>query len=111
MNSEKDQFKLLTIRLKVKEYERLKERFANTTCRSLNRYARNVLSNAPVKVFFRNKSFDEFVEEAILLRKEMQLIREHLPFTKDSENRLVELHLEIKESINKLADYVSKYKT
>lgn len=52
----------LNIRLSQHEWDKVHKLSANSTCRSVSDYARKVLSEKPVKVFYRNQSFDEFEE-------------------------------------------------
>jgi chromatin segregation and condensation protein Rec8/ScpA/Scc1 (kleisin family) len=52
----------LNIRLSQQEWDKVHKLSANSTCRSVSEYARKVLSEKPVKVFYRNQSFDEFEE-------------------------------------------------
>ena len=55
----------LNIRLSQEEYEKIQKLSSNTTCRSVSEYSRKVLLDKPVKVYYRNKSFDEFEERMI----------------------------------------------
>ena len=52
----------LNIRLSQQEWDKVHKLSTNSTCRSVSEYARKVLSEKPVKVFYRNQSFDEFEE-------------------------------------------------
>jgi|SRR5579872_394583 len=96
--------KRLCVYLRPEERQKLIEGQANSTCRSLSEYARTILAGKPVKVFYRNKSFDEFMGEAILLRKELREIREKMPLGGVNEQRLLMLMEQIKETINRIAD-------
>jgi hypothetical protein len=53
----------LNIRLSQQEWDKVHKHAANTTCRSVSEYARKVLAEKPVKVFYRNQSFDDFEEK------------------------------------------------
>ena len=48
--------------------------FSKTTCRKLSEYARNVLLQKPVIIKFRNQSADDFLDEMILLKNELNAI-------------------------------------
>ena len=102
------------IRLSPSEMKRLKENCANTTSQNLSEYIRRATLGDPVNIFYRNKSFDEFVEEIVRLRNELQAIRERMPADpRGFEVLILEKIIQIKTSINKLADYVrdnSNYK-
>jgi hypothetical protein len=51
------------IRLSQQEWMFIQGLAANSTCRSTSDYARKVLAQKPVKVYYRNQSFDEFEEQ------------------------------------------------
>lgn len=65
---------LLPIRLNSDEKRKLNSFYSKTTCNSLSEYARSVLLKEPVTVLYRNQTADEFLEEMILLRKELNAI-------------------------------------
>lgn len=64
----------LTIRLSKAEEEALLKLCRKTACRSLSEYGRNVLLKEPVIVLFRNASADDFLEEMVGLKKELNAI-------------------------------------
>ena len=64
----------LTIRLNEDEENKLNKFYSQTSCNSLSEYARDLLLKKPVTIFYRNKSADEFLEEMILLKKELNAI-------------------------------------
>lgn len=64
----------LTIRVSQDEEAALLKLCGKTTCRSLSEYGRNVLLQEPVVVLFRNASADAFLEEMVLLKKELNAI-------------------------------------
>ena len=66
--------KLITLRLTPGEYQELNRRFKTTTCRKLSDYLRKILLTGKVTVFTRNQSLDDFMEEMINLRKELNAI-------------------------------------
>ena len=53
----------LNIRLSTSEWDKINRLSANSTCRTVSEYARKVLAQQPVKIFYRNRSFDEFEEQ------------------------------------------------
>ena len=57
----------LNIRLSEQEWNKIQHHASHTTCRNVSDYCRKVLLNKPVKVFYRNQSFDDFEEELVLL--------------------------------------------
>lgn len=66
--------KWVTVRLNETERTRLDKLYKKTTCNSLGEYVRSVLLKEPVIVRFRNQSADDFLEEILLLRKELNAI-------------------------------------
>lgn len=64
----------LTIRLSKEEEDSLLKFSRKTTCRSLSEYGRSVLLKEPVVVRFRNGSADDFLEEMVGLKKELNAI-------------------------------------
>ena len=64
----------LTIRLSKDEEFDLLKRCRKTTCRSLSEYGRAVLLKEPVMVLHRNASADDFLEEIVGLKKELNAI-------------------------------------
>jgi len=70
----------------------------------MSEYCRKVLMDKPIVVFHRDQALDEFLQEAILLRKSLQQVgQEGRQFTP--------LLNEIKNCINKIYDYVRQNKT
>lgn len=64
----------VTVRFTNEEYERLDNALKKTTFRKLSYYVRAILFNRKVTVYERNKSLDEFMEEVVLLRTELNRI-------------------------------------
>ena len=64
----------LTVRLNEDEEKKLNKFYSRTTSNSLSEYARDVLLREPVNVIYRNQSADEFLEEMIQLKKELNVI-------------------------------------
>jgi hypothetical protein len=56
------------------EFEKLSARANKTTCSDLSDYLRRVLLNKTITGYVRNKSLDDFMEEMIFLRKELNHI-------------------------------------
>jgi hypothetical protein len=88
----------------IEEFERLRQLFARSTCRTYGAYVRKVSLEEPVQMVVRNGSFDSFVEEVIALRKEMAAIREEGQFSTGDQERMQLLHVEIQACINKICE-------
>lgn len=66
--------KWVTIRFNETERNNLEKFYKKTTSNSLGEYIRSLLLKEPVIVRFRNQSADDFLEEILLLRKELNAI-------------------------------------
>ena len=66
--------KWLHVRLTASEYEKIYKGFSSSTKRKISEYARSILLDKPITVYTRNRSFDDFVAEMILLRRELKAI-------------------------------------
>jgi len=66
--------KWLTIRLNDDEEKKLNQLYSHSTSNALSEYARDVLLRQPVNILYRNQTADEFLEEMILLKKELNAI-------------------------------------
>lgn len=64
----------LTIRLSKEEEALLLKLSEKTTCRSLSEYSRTILLKEPVIVRYRNASADDFLEEMVGLKKNLNAI-------------------------------------
>ena len=64
----------ISFRVKPTEYEIINGLFAKSTCRNLSEYARKVLLQKPVTIRYRNESADEFLQQMLLLKKELNSI-------------------------------------
>jgi hypothetical protein len=65
VKAQKARLHRLNIRLDQKEWDKVHKLTSNSTCRSVSEYARKVLLEKPVRVFYRNQSFDDFEETMI----------------------------------------------
>jgi hypothetical protein len=62
----------LTVRVSIKEYAALQEKFQSTTHRFFSDYIRAMIHQAPITVWNRSKSLDEFLPVAIAIKNELQ---------------------------------------
>jgi|SRR6186713_1505485 len=76
----KARLRRLNLRLSQAEYDKIASHSANTTCRSVSEYCRKLLLEKPVRVYYRNKSFDEFEQRMIRI----------MPFLEESAHKLDE---------------------
>jgi MobC-like protein len=78
---QKARIRRLNIRLSQPEWDKVHKLSANTTCRSVSEYARKVLSDKPVKVYYRNQSFDDFEEQMTRLLPQLEAFGDNLDQT------------------------------
>lgn len=64
----------ISFRVKPAEYQKIQSLFSKTTHRKLSEYARNVLLQKPVTIKVRNESADQYLDEMIGLKKELNAI-------------------------------------
>lgn len=102
-NRDTIQSHIVKVCMSVIELQQLKAKLANSTCYSLSQYVRKCCLEEPVTVLYRNQSFDEFVNEIVLLRKLLQDILD-----KGKDEKVAEMITIIKQTINQIADHVRK---
>ena len=90
------------VRYTVEEFHRLKQGYVRTTCNTLGGYVRKVSLGQPVEIINRNKSFDDFVQEIVLLRKEMAALRQDNRSSPGQHAHLELLHQKIQTTIDKI---------
>lgn len=88
----------------AEEFGKVRMLFARSTSRTISSYVRKVSLEEPVGVVMRNGSFDAFVEEVVVLRKEMMRLLGEGNWNPGDRERLVRLQEEIRVSINKIAE-------
>jgi hypothetical protein len=123
VQTQKARLHRLNIRLDQKEWDKVHKLTSNSTCRSISEYARKVLLEKPVRVFYRNQSFDEFEETMIrilaqletfgdnfdrLVKKSLSMdmagISSPVPGLLDYQRKFLATAEQIKAHIEKLAD-------
>lgn len=90
------------ILMNQEDIQRLKEQAARSTCGSLSEFARRILLGRQVTVLYRNESLDKFLDEAVLMRNELAMIRQTLPRTGENEKRMIILLENIQSIISKI---------
>jgi hypothetical protein len=71
---DQNRLRRLNLRLTQQEWDKIHRFAANSTCRTTSEYARKVLSQKPVRVFYRNKSFDDFEEQMVRLLPQLETV-------------------------------------
>jgi hypothetical protein len=73
-DEKKNRTRIIGLRLTVAEYEDLEQKWQKSNCRKLSDYGRRMLFAKPIVSNYRNRSLDELMAEAMLLRKELNAI-------------------------------------
>ncbi len=60
--------------LDEQEHEGFIQAYKNSLCRTKSEYARRLLLGKPVTVVYRNRSLDDFIEEAVRIRKALKAV-------------------------------------
>jgi hypothetical protein len=75
MSEQKEKTKSwISFRVKPAEYDTIHGHFTKTTNRKLSEYCRKVLLQKPITVKFRNQTADDFLQEMLQLKKELNAI-------------------------------------
>jgi len=65
---------VVNFRLSEKELADLQQKWQKSSCRKLSDYMRRMVFGKPMVINYRNRSLDDLMEEAIILRKELNAI-------------------------------------
>jgi hypothetical protein len=75
MNEQKNnRNKWVHLRLTEQEFKKIDAGYKQSTKQKLSEYVRSILLDKPITVYTRNKSYDDFLSEMILLRNELKAI-------------------------------------
>ena len=114
----------MTVRFTPKEYEKLEAKFQTTNSNQLSHYVRNVLLEKPVAIKYRNESLDNFMEELIQVKQELNAIgnnfnqavkklhqlkqipefRQWIAGNEETQKQLIEYTNHIQQRINQMTD-------
>jgi len=101
-------FYSLRISVTEKEHQELKDGYANSTCRSISEYVRKRMFSRKITVCYRNRAFDEFIEEAIRLRKALILFSDQGRFDEHEKMNLLQKIEEISLIVIKISETCSQ---
>ena len=66
--------RIIGLRLTHEEYAKIEHKWKSSTCRKLSDYIRKHLFEKPIVTTYRNQSLDDFMEETIVLRNQLNAI-------------------------------------
>ena len=73
-----NRIKWIHLRLSQAEHKELMTKRANSNCRNLSHYIRDVILNRPIVATYRNLSQDEMVQQMVLLNGELNALGNNL---------------------------------
>lgn len=110
-NGELKGWKIITIRLSEADYDKMMVNFGNTTCRSLTEFGTKLFTGKPVTVYYRNRSYDEFIVAAIGLKKRLEETAASAVFSETDKGWLSDEIQGIKSYLSKIYDHVRQSST
>ena len=90
------------------EYEKLRASYKNTIYRSISEYVRHLLLALPLTVIYRNRSLDDLIETAVLLRRDMRALLLKDSFTDIEKEKLNQKITNLEELIIKTIEQCSQ---
>lgn len=104
----KSKFESFRISITKGEYQKIKDGFATSTCRSMSGYVRKLMFGRPITFCYRNRAFDDFIEEAIRLRKALVQCCSEGGLKEAGRNELMQKMDEIRSIIIKISETCSQ---
>jgi hypothetical protein len=101
---EEKKWHCLNVYLNERDYKAFEQAYAATSHRSHSSFARALLIRKPVKIIYRNRSVDDFIETAVKLRKELKLLLSRETFSQEEKAELSRQIASIQENLIKVVD-------
>lgn len=102
--------KPILIYLNEDEKAKFVEIFAKSSCSSMSDLARNLLLGKPVRVYYRDRAFDEFIDVVLGLRRDLNLLLQRTDWNESEKIRLQDMIQAMHEIHIKVYDYVRSNK-
>ena len=67
----------IDVRLTGAEHSKIDNMYKISTCRTKAQYVRELIFNRPVRIFYRDQSLDDLIEEIVILNREINILKEH----------------------------------
>jgi len=90
------------------EHDAFIEAYNSTIYRNQSAYARKLLLGKPVKVIFRNRSLDDFIEWGVAFRKDLHLILARNTLTTNEKEDLRHKLAAIEENLIQIVNQCSR---
>lgn len=81
----------IDVRITTAENSKIESLYKISTCRSKAQYVRELIFKRPIRIFYRNQSLDDLIEEIVILNRE---INTH----KDNQSKILEILFTYKNS-------------
>ena len=96
----------LGLKLTDEEKAKILGEMSNTNCRTFTDYVRKKLLGEPLCVYYRNRSYDDFTEAYISLKRDLDTLLQKDQWSEPEKKWLNEQILETKNIITQLYNYV-----
>lgn len=67
----------IDVRLTDAEHSKIDNMYKTSTCLTKAQYVRELIFNRPIRIFYRNQSLDDLIEEIVILNREINILKEH----------------------------------
>ena len=88
----------IDVRITTAENSKIDKQYKISTCRSKAQYVRELIFNRPIRIFYRNQSLDDLIEEIVILNRETNTLKNDLSTTLERLYRLKD-ETKFKESL------------
>lgn len=110
MSKSKWAHKQIAVCVTEKQYEQLLLACGRSLAPSLSDYVRNILFGKPVKILYRDQGYDEFIEVAIQVKKNLTVILAQKWISQASESQLLHDIATMTSLLIKIDEYVFRNK-
>ena len=105
---EKQKPHILQVRMSSQQYEQFQKSFSASSDTTMAAHIRKLILREPVKVFYRDRAFDDFTAAAIRFRKDAAFVLERTEWNEaekvrmsDQLTHMEQLHIKIHEHVRK----------
>lgn len=99
--------KMIWCRMAVGDHERFMAGYKKTIYRSVSEYARKLLLGVPPTVIYRNRSLDDLIETAVLLRRDLLTLVSKDSFTASEKEGIHSKITNLEDSLTKILEQCS----
>lgn len=103
-------YKTITIKFTESDFGQFYQNFSSTMHRTLSEYARNLLCGKPVNVKYHDRTFDNYIESCVGIKKTLNNILNSDKITDAEKQEMQEGIIVIKEIMLKVESYARQNK-